>query len=63
MMVTERLDTYLHGIGRIVIRVALISVVQKPHVPVVEDFVIWTREELLEVGSRLDQFGQPDHRG
>ena len=63
MMVTERLDTYLHGIGWIVIGVALISVVQKPHVPVVEDFVIWTREELLEVGSRLDQFGQPDHRG
>ena len=63
MKVMERLDTYLHSIGWIVIRVALISVVQKPHVPVVEDFVIWTREELLEVGSRLDQFGQPDHRG
>ena len=63
MTVNERLDTYLHSIGWIVIRVALISVVQKPHVPVVEDFVIWTREELLEVGSRLDQFGQPDHRG
>ena len=62
MTVNERLDTYLHSVGWIVIRVALISVVQKPHVPVVEDFVIWTREELLEVGSRLDQFGQPDHR-
>ena len=62
MTVNERLDTYLHSVGWIVIRVALISVVQKPHVPVVEDFVIWTREELLKVGSRLDQFGQPDDR-
>ena len=63
MMVTVKLDTYLHSIGWVVIRVALISVVQKPHVPVIEDFVIWSREELLKVGSRLDQFGQPDHRG
>ena len=55
-------STYLHCVRWIVIGVTLVSVVQQPHVPVVEDFVICASEELLEVGSRLDQFGQPNHR-
>ena len=44
------------------IRVAHISVVQKPHVSEVLDLVVLSVEELLEVLAGLHQVGEPDHR-
>ena len=54
---------YFQSEGVVVIRVAHISVVQKPHVSVVLDFVVLSVEKLLEILTGLDQVGEPDHCG
>lgn len=43
------------------VRVTLVSVVQKPDISNVTDLVILALKERLEVFSRLNHFGQPDH--
>ena len=45
------------------VRVTKVSVVEKPDVSDVRDFVIRSREELVKVLCRLNQVGKPDHCG
>lgn len=42
--------------------VALVSVVQKPDVSDVDDFVVGAGEEGLEIVNILNELGQPDER-
>ncbi len=50
----------LHIVRGVVIGVALVSVVQKPDVSDVCDFVVGAGEEGLEVVNILNELGQPD---
>jgi len=50
-------------VRRVVVRVSLVSHVNKMDVSVVQDLVIGASEELSEVFSRLQKIGEPEHSG
>jgi len=50
-----------HVVAGVVVTVSLVAVVHKPHVAHVQHLVLALSEELLEVGCRLRDLGQPDH--
>ena len=60
---TNEWQVYIKVVGVVVVGVALVAVVEQPHVADVEDFVVGSEEELREVGARLHQLRQPNHRG
>jgi hypothetical protein len=57
------LGHFLHVVGIMVIREALVAVIQAPDVANLSDFVIAAIEELSEVLCGLNNFGKPNHSG
>ena len=57
---TDTILTYTHFKAIMVIRVAHISVVEKPNVSHVQDLIIWSCEEFFEVLCGFDQITKPD---
>jgi hypothetical protein len=49
--------------GFMMVRVSEVSVIEQPHISVVQDFIVGLGEEVFEVGSRLAQVSQPDQGG
>ena len=55
----HRLFTYMHIKARMVVWVSHVSVVEKPYIFNIENFVIWPRKEWFEVFSWFNQISKP----
>lgn len=53
----------VEAVAVVVVGAALVPVVEEPDIADLSDLVVRAGEELVEVLSRLDEFGQPNHGG